>query len=456
MEGGDRMKSWKKQFKKEIEMQTPKLSEDVKNAPIPMVIQPKTKKTKRSIFKLYWPLPTAILTALVLFISLWFGLKSTTPSISTTHVYSLDINPSFVFVSDENGKVTAVSSLNEDADVVLSSVDSFIDKPISEAITLCVDTSAKLGYFDLSNSGDAVLVRGVKEDSANQLPNIKESIYNYFCTKGVYGIYVEEEISLSQFCQNIGISTTQFDDFTKQIQGLESMFGSRGVNEENLATIYENYILGTQMFNYIQNSLKTNLDQIFNNASLLLKIFSLNTDIMIHEDNPGIFLKDYWSLVQFSNKDDYTPAFAELMNQMTDVLTQYENQFGTRLHTIQDLSALLETYQSLSLENIRDLENLSMEDFLSDPEFYVSILKAIGIDTHSLDEILIAPTSVEEYGLQLSKVLSVLSQQKEFEFEQIYEENRSELDKNHYEEFIQSIEKEYGSLINYWNSFKKN
>lgn len=68
---------------------------------------------------------------------------------------------------------------------------------------------------------------------------------------------------------------------------------------------------------------------------------------------------------------------------------------------------------------------------------------------------LIPPTSIEEYQAQLQKVLTILANQKKLEFKEIYEETRSSIDEISYENYIKNIEKEYGSLLNYWNSQKK-
>lgn len=51
MEGGDKMKSWKKQFKKEIAMHTPELKDEVKKFPIPMEV--KEKKSLKKIYSSY-------------------------------------------------------------------------------------------------------------------------------------------------------------------------------------------------------------------------------------------------------------------------------------------------------------------------------------------------------------------------------------------------------------------
>lgn len=450
------MKSWKKQLKKEIAMHTPKLSEEVKNASIPLTIQRQENIKKKKGFKIYWALPATILTMLILFFSLWFSLKPTTPPSSSTHIYSLDINPSLIFTTDDKGNVISVSSLNEDADVILSRIDSLMNRPIAEAMTACVDASAKLGYFNLSTPGDAVLVRGLKDDTSSQLPEISKSIKNYFCKKGVYGVYIEEEISLSQFCENVGIPpTTQFIDFSNYIQGLDSKFGNRGVNEENLSSIYEDYVLGTQMLGLIQDFLKTNLDEIYENVTMLLKIFSLNTEIMTHKDNPSIFLKDYWSVDRFSSNNNYTDEFADLMMQMKEMLDEYESKFGICLQAIQDVSDLLGTYNDISLEDIKELGNLTLSDFLNAPEAYISILKSIGLDMTSIEEILIVPDSLEEYKNQMNQMLSIVSNRKESEFKEVYEELRSALDEVTYDKYLETIEKEYGSLMNYWNFSKK-
>lgn len=454
MEGGDKMKSWKKQFKKEIAMHTPELKDEVKKFPIPMEVKEK-EKPKKNIFKLYWTLPSAALAILILFFCLWFFLKPVNPSSPQVYVYTLDINPSFIFVTDEEGTVTSASSLNEDADVVLSSLDSLRNIHISKAMTACIDSAARLGYFEVSKQGDAVLVRGLKEDESQLLNSIASSIQAYFCEKGFYGVYIEERMSLVEFCQDLGVpSTSDIHNFLNHFEEIESLYGNRGANENNIASLYEDYIIGTQLLDFMRVSLKRNLNLIYDNATMILNIASLNAKIMVHEENPALFLKDYWSVKLFSDKN-YTNSFAEVMEEMDALLDEYEKSFGSKLQSLQDVTSLLESYKGISLEDIKDLENLSVVDFLNHPERYISILKNIGEDVSELEGMLIPPTSIEEYQAQLQKVLTILANQKKLEFKEIYEETRSSIDEISYENYIKNIEKEYGSLLNYWNSQKK-
>lgn len=448
------MKSWKKQLKKELAIYTPELNDEVKNATIISNIEKKSENPKNSFFKKYWGFPTAFVILLILCIGLWSLLKPKTQP--TTFVYTLDINPSFVFMTDEKGNVLSIQSLNEEADVVLVRVDSdsLLKTPIYDAMTTCIDMSAQLGYFKISDQGDAVLIRGLKDTSSEQLDEISSSIRHYFSEKGFYGICIQEELDLLQFCEEFAIpSTNDISVFVNQIQGLERLYGSRGVNENNLSVIYEEYVIGAQMFQIMKTFLEDNINEIYDNASLLLKIFKINTQIMVHKDNPSLFLKDYWSLSNLADKK-YTEEFAELMLEMEIALNEYEMKFGIYIQSVEDLSHILETYNSISLEDIMNLGNISMSDFIKSPEYYITMLKNIGLDTTILEEILCVPETFEEYIAQLEKMNLLVSNKREEEFRGAYDQHREPIPNDEYQVFIDAIEREYGSLKNYWESQK--
>ncbi|MDE7263909.1 MAG: hypothetical protein K2N64_04545 [Anaeroplasmataceae bacterium] len=448
------MNSWKKQLKKEIASRTPKLNDDVKNAKIPEGIMKQEIEKKKNGFKIFWAFPTALLAMLILTIGLWIFLKPVSTSHPVTYVYSMDINPSVVFVTDEKGMVLSVTSLNEDADVLLSYSNDLKNKSISEAMTTCVDVAVRLGYFDISMKGDAVRIKGLQEDDTNQLVEVKEALESYFCKKGFWGVIVEEKVTLAQFCQELGVdSFNTMERLTEQIQSFGTMFGERGVNENNLPAIYEEYVLGTQLLDHIAKIFQENVDLIYENATLLLRIFSLNTEIMMHKDNPASLLKDYWSVKQ--NYTNFTSPFAKMLLEMENLIKEYELSFNMKLQTLQDVANLLTSYSSISLEDIKSLTDISVSDFIASPEKYIAILKNIGLEVSNLEEILIMPTSLEEYRSQLNSVLSILSSQKEAIYKDAYEEVRVEVEIKDYQAFITEIEAEYGSLKNYWENQKK-
>ena len=150
------MRSWKKQLKYEFDKTVPMLKEEIKNMPIAVEnrSEGREKRSGNALFGRGMIISTACVAMLAIIFTVLGVLGVFKPTISPTqsrYVYTLEINPSVAFVTDENGVVQDVRSLNEDADVVLfddSLLQSIQNSRLSDAVALYVDTASKLGYLD--------------------------------------------------------------------------------------------------------------------------------------------------------------------------------------------------------------------------------------------------------------------------------------------------------------------
>lgn len=101
----------------------------------------------------------------------------------------LRINPEIELIADANGTVVAVNAVNEDGEVVLSTV-SLEGETIEEAGADFVDSANELGYFTPDGQKDTVYI-DVECANDGEYVRIKEKLNNriceYFDNKGING-----------------------------------------------------------------------------------------------------------------------------------------------------------------------------------------------------------------------------------------------------------------------------
>ncbi len=449
MEGGAKMKSWKKQLKKEIQRSIPALSKEIIEYPIEtMAIEPGRSK-KKYRFTPMLAISGILAILLVLVISIW-ALYKPIGSSPQTYLYTVDINPSVSFITDENGVVLSAHSLNEDADVILASKVFFENIPVTEAIVLFVEQAARLGYFDISALHDGVCISKMVEDDTGQLANIKDSLQQYFCTAGFYGIVIEKQFSLEEFCKKANISlNTEIENIAQVLKEFGPLYEARGITEENLEKLYEEFVLGKQVLALVKDDLCTNLEAVIHNAKLLLEIISLNGQIMFHEKNPNMFLKDYWNVKRLAN-GDYDKDFAILMDEMSRKLLAYESEFHTSLSSLEDVTKTIQAYEAVPFDQLESLSNLDIQSFLANPSQYIKILKNIGIDVSTYEFLLTKPNTIEDFKDKMYTSLDEVYKEKELKNQEEFNKDRQEITDDEYKQFLKRIEEEYGSLQEYW------
>ena len=102
---------------------------------------------------------------------------------------SLRINPEIELLADEDGNVVSANAVNEDGEVVLSTVD-LEGKSIEEAGAIFTETANDLGYFTPDGEKDTVYI-GVESTidgaDAELEEKLNKSIRDYFNNKGIHG-----------------------------------------------------------------------------------------------------------------------------------------------------------------------------------------------------------------------------------------------------------------------------
>lgn len=467
------MKSWKKQLKTEFDRATPALRDDVKNAPIMANEQSAALyETERPVIKKQKSILarrigmgtafTALAAALVIAFMGILGVFNPAVTPVTTDdkfVYVMEINPAAAFVTDKDGTVISVNALNQDADVILSdenTLNKIMGCALAEAVVTYTDSAAKLGYLDITATQNAVRFSGGNASGESFMAAAAENLKTYFKEKGIYAVVVENLIGVKDMCDRLGVEETEsFSELTDLLKDYSLLYGERqstAANEEELQDLYQTYVLGVQMLEYVRDELLENVADIVSNAYMLQQMGLCGYNIMLHEDNP---LKpipaDYWTIKKYSN-GEYTADFAELMQQMEDLLGEYESKFGKAITSTQELMNAADVYSSLNgVDFEKEFSAITVENFRTYAAKYIGILENIGFDVTALKSLLIVPSNAAEYISQFQTVLNKLFQDRTEQYKSIYEQPREAISSADYQTFINNIIKEYGSLENFWN-----
>lgn len=134
------------------------------------------------------------ITLLLLLIGV-FGFACTTAKESDTFM-TLSINPEVGLFVDENGNVTEVIALNNDADVLLDSTD-VVGEDVETATEIIVSESVDAGFINSDTEGTEVVI-DVEDEDEEKVKEIKEkitkSINDYFVNKGIFGKVSEDTL----------------------------------------------------------------------------------------------------------------------------------------------------------------------------------------------------------------------------------------------------------------------
>lgn len=454
------MKSWKKRWNEELDKIAPELREDIKNAPFPgnVYIQSDGRNTailSRNKSKI---IAVAAFFALIVCVLIACFLLFK-PKNKDSFLFEIEINPSVCLSTDENGKVTGVIATNADADTILSAEGAkknIVGKDIDDAVTYYTDYAVKLGYLDASTSGSAVRISACGSDEL--LEKSKSALENYFTSNGIFSVVIPELIDESEFAERCGLSFDSAEKMVKFITEATPLYTERsaeGLTLPEMQSFYKKNVLDGSLLDLTQRNLTENLERIRKNAVDIGNLCDLYSRIYRHEDNPATLLKDYWYV---KNNYEATPTgeFSELMSAMDEALKNYETDYGVEITNYIQLQNAANSYLHLSVEYLEELlNNFTAKVFDEYSSVLKEIMNACGISDDTFDLLLRLPETAEEY---YQKTVAAIQSEYEYrldKYENVYNENRTPLSKNEYDEFISSILAEYGSLNEYWETLKK-
>ena len=400
------MKSWKKQLGDELDALVPELREDVRNAPVARAqsasdlaegkrrraLSPRTKKT------LFASLATAAAAFLILF-AVIASLPAALPALASACV-TVKINPEANFVTDKKGNVTHVTALNEDADLLFSDEEFFrslTGKPLDEAVSLFVDRAAQAGYFDFNEAGGAVKLTASDAQTTKCLSSLSASLEDFFREQGAYAVVAAESVPDAQFRLSLGIC-----------------------------------------------------------AALIDKMTELNARIEAHPDNPNFLLKDYWNVLHLADESEFTADFLALTQEMTALLTRYRAVGGSALSSKSELELRASYYEILPIDELEKLAtDFTEADFDLFAEDVLDLLDSIGVDTALLRRLMQLPSDLETFFRQTMEALTECARLRFEIFREAYEQSREAISERDYREYLDRIEREFGSLNAYWDSLSQ-
>ncbi len=250
------MKSWKNQWKAELNNA---ISDKCSVAPVKPTVKnnggaiaiPRKRILISSI-----AVALALMIGLGVFLGLFYGRNK-----SSSNLLALEINPKVVFVLDSNNVVTEVSSINFDADVILSDedrVDQMVGKPVEEAVNAFVDYAINLGYMD--EDGDTMTVTGVDELTTK----IKDNLTKYLNDKQANVIVSENKTTLKEFSKFFGEDVyNNVDDIVEKIKHTPRLFADKNVGEKTLEE------LNIEYKNYVKSQIKKNVELFIKNDKFM-------------------------------------------------------------------------------------------------------------------------------------------------------------------------------------------
>lgn len=455
------MKNLKEKLLKELDCVVPPLSEDVLNAPIIRVENGEKEEKKRSFtWKMALSCSVAVVAlCMAILFPVFFGGKNGV-AVNSGYALVLEVNPKVAFTVDDKGKVKTVTALNEDADVILSDskrLSEMVGQTTEKALEKFIDYSSKLGYLDLINP-DAVKI--TLSEKGKIADGIKKSVENYFMQNGIFTLVITESKTLAEISKNLGFGEeTNIKILIDKLSKTPVLEYERQVLGKDLQQIQDYYtqnVLLGDMKNYVKAQLSHNTVS----ENQVLKLNELNIKIATHSDNPlRIFevsspesVYSYWAVraLPFSN---FTEEFGNLMAEMEEELTIYNSEHSQKINDYLTLKIVLDLQDAFDFDFIKSLlDNFTDSAYLENISLINQILNALsGEDFKDFDKM---PENEQDFIDKVSGYSQSVYFAREKENSQIYSQQRKPLTEGEYQQFIDSIIKEYGSLENYWKNLQ--
>lgn len=460
------MKSWKKLWKEELNAAAPALRADVKNASIPQKERVENVKFKASSSPKPWygrlfSTPTRLVScvsacAVALIAiggSLYFALRPDAPLTATAEVISVEINPQAIFSLDENGTVTAVVAVNDDADILLSE-ERYLQmegKTAEEAVKIFVDYAAQLGYLDLENP-DAVRITSCAENG--RLYEVGDTLKTYFKELGAYVAVAEETLDIEAFCTRANVAVSDSVETLKEsverIPALSFQREAEGKTGTELQEKYRENVSLEEVKELFVSSLSDGEEKL----AALEEIGALSDKILQHTDNPLKNVAHYWTLKEWT-LTQLSSDLKACLAEMEEKLSAYEENYGVEMDSFVDLTAEAAKCSASVLQTLTDaLLNYSLELFEQNFTTLTDLLGTLGVDTTELEEFYELPQTLEEYMQKLEEYTKTRYERLREENLTAYETERAEISEADYEAYLAEMIGQYGSLSEYFEKDK--
>ncbi len=459
------MKSWKKKWKEELDLYAGNLRDDVLNAEIECVKTPEHKpkiplkqKITSFVFKHKTPVfvgAGAFALVLILCFTLLFSIAPATQNKTVTTLL-VEVNPSILFCADKDGKVVSLISTNADGDVILcneNTVNSLIGADLQNAITTYTDVLNKLGYLDgkvgmrLSGYGNKELLNSCKTNSEN-----------YLLTHGFKIAVIFQTPSEKEFLTRSGLLTNtiaKVSDLYKQYTKKTELFINRNSSEQNkqqiIANAYSKIVNEECVVKNFEQQLKTDKQKLVDLLNEIDQLVNANNAIKNNADTPSFlgYKLNYWDIKSSTHidYDSLTETLKSLMQDMQNKLKSYENTHKTAIKSESEL-----LLKQLNLSLLVEMIDLFSLEFLS--QYYDMIYGFLGeINSVAQDtlNLLDTPKTEEQYNERINHYYN----SREKKNSDNYNNGKAPVSSNEYQNFLNQIIAEYGSLENFWENSSK-
>ncbi len=356
------MKNWKKQWKQELDAILPDLSPAVRQEPIPNGPK-KTKVLSPKKWSISSISAAACIAVMILAGILFGGQLFPSENDFVVSAVTLEINPEVTFITDENGTVSTVISLNSDADLILSDdarLAELVNIPLATAVERFVEYAAKAGFLDL-NAPDAVRLSATGDCAEEWLTASHLAVEGYFSEMNIPSVVLSEFVELERFCERSGIeamSTKEaLEAWTKNTSSL--LVAREGENKEE-STLHSTY--------------RTDIIEGICKEELLLSIQSYSADLLAIDQLYlrifAISFSDYFSIKEnglppflVSDPEEVNRLVAEMDTALADFTVKYNKVIDSREALAAETENVAETVAGLLAEFSRLWES-SIDDAL--------------------------------------------------------------------------------------------
>ena len=440
------MKDLKEKLFKEMDERMPEMSDRLNDYPI-------TKKENKFLFSLNWKVLTPILSViLIALIVIPFLLNDKTP---TDQIYMLEVNPTIIIKTDADDNVVEIKSGNKDADEVLVSLDinNLIGQKLTVVSEVIADELLQLGYFDAEDKNV------IKISSTNDSNKFEEALTNYFSNQGYFVAIFDRKLDLDSFNEKFETNIKDINGIYSYIDSLNDYYVEQvDYNNVDIKELYKTEYLEV----YLKDTLEKELETIIQTSECLLKISDNYLAITQCEDIP-FFAREYWLAKSYYElmPNELTDGIKELFDQMDASLKEYQELTGNDINDQAELLQMSAIMQAMPVTEILDIID-NIHDYISSSDFDAMIDKLLNFFqltlpsiASELEELKDIPENVGQLVSKIKKISLKTNEENKKKYQAEYEKDKDQISKENYQQKLDEIINEYGSLENFWKN-KKN
>lgn len=237
--------SWKKQYKSELDKKIERLDEKILSTEQRAQLVASGAGANASFITSKKGIVTtvSVALALIIMVSLILSFSLIKPPLKFPTTFSIEINPAAAFVVDKDDRVTKVTAINQDADLILSNDDNvklIVGKSADQAATAFVDLAIKYGFISRDKDLAAVRFSSTEKDRFSIAVKATET---YLLDKGFYAMVFDQKLTETEFLTLLGVEKedkTSLEDTLLHAPTLFTERAAAGKDNKELTDIYVN------------------------------------------------------------------------------------------------------------------------------------------------------------------------------------------------------------------------